>query len=144
MLDYIFIAILFLILAIVAFNDFKKLLIPDSCVIALGALGLLGHLLKEEDLFISLIIAVCLSLVIFSIGQGIKYFIGKQPLGFGDIKLFFAAGLWLRFGELPFFLVLSGVSGCLTGLVWMGSGYGKKFPFGPSIIIALILTLIFN
>ena len=70
----------------------------------------------------------------------------KEALGFGDVKFFAIAGLWLGVGALPLFLILSGVFGVAFGGLWRiikaGQANGNLFPFGPALIVSF-LTLLF-
>lgn len=62
---------------------------------------------------------------------------GKEGLGGGDIKLFFAAGLYL--GALRGLLCV--IVSCLIGLLFALTRRNQKIPFGPAISIGIILTL---
>ena len=62
---------------------------------------------------------------------------GKEGLGGGDIKLFFAAGLYL--GALRGLLCV--IVSCLIGLLFVLARRNQKIPFGPAISIGIILTL---
>ena len=64
----------------------------------------------------------------------------KDSLGGGDIKLFFMTGLFLGWKLGLFNLVIS----CLIGLVFVFVLKKNKIPFGPSISIATIITLLYG
>lgn len=65
---------------------------------------------------------------------------GKESLGGGDIKLLFMTGLYMRPGVTLFSLILS----CFVGL-FIALGLKKdKIPFGPSISIAVFLSVLFG
>ena len=65
---------------------------------------------------------------------------GKESLGGGDIKLLFMTGLYMRPGVTLFNLMLS----CFVGL-FIAFGLKKdKIPFGPSISIAVFLSILFG
>lgn len=65
---------------------------------------------------------------------------GKESLGGGDIKLLFMTGLYMRPGVTLFNLMLS----CFVGL-FIALGIKKdKIPFGPSISIAVFLSILFG
>lgn len=65
---------------------------------------------------------------------------GKESLGGGDIKLLFMTGLYMRPGVTLFNLMLS----CFVGL-FIALGLKKdKIPFGPSISIAVFLSILFG
>lgn len=68
---------------------------------------------------------------------------GIEGLGFGDVKFFAVAGLWLGWMDLIPFFVCSGALGVLLALVWRALGRGKYFPFGPALGLSLFLFVAF-
>lgn len=65
---------------------------------------------------------------------------GKESLGGGDIKLFFMTGLYMNPILTYFNLVLS----CMVGLLFVGMLKKEKIPFGPSISLATIISMVFG
>ena len=65
---------------------------------------------------------------------------GKESLGGGDIKLLFMTGLYMRPGVTLFNLMLS----CFVGLFIALVLRKDKIPFGPSISIAVFLSVLFG
>ncbi len=65
---------------------------------------------------------------------------GKEGLGGGDIKLFFAAGVYL--GALGGLLCV--IVSCFVGLIFAGFRKNQKIPFGPAISIGIVLTMFFG
>lgn len=65
---------------------------------------------------------------------------GKESLGGGDIKLLFMTGLYMRPGVTLFNLMLS----CFVGLFIAFVLKKDKIPFGPSISIAVFLSILFG
>lgn len=65
---------------------------------------------------------------------------GKESLGGGDIKLLFMTGLYMRPAVTLFNLMLS----CLVGLFIALVLKKDKIPFGPSISIAVFLSILFG
>ncbi len=64
----------------------------------------------------------------------------KDGLGGGDIKLFFVIGLYL--GILPSLLNL--FISCIIGLLFVVILKKEKIPFGPSISLATLVTVLFG
>ncbi|MBR4455528.1 MAG: prepilin peptidase [Solobacterium sp.] len=64
----------------------------------------------------------------------------KDSLGGGDIKLFFMTGLYLGLWCGLFNLIVS----CLVGLVFVIILKKTKIPFGPSISIAVMFSLLYG
>ncbi len=59
---------------------------------------------------------------------------GKEGLGGGDIKLFFAAGLYLG----PLRGLLCVIISCVFGLCYVIGSKNKKIPFGPAISAGIL------
>ena len=136
------ILLLAVILLIISVVDMIKYEIPDECIVAGIILWVItvpsasstttfvdgiagGFLIGGGMLLVSLIFDRILK---------------KDSLGGGDIKLFFMTGLFLGWKLGIFNLILS----CLIGLVFVFVLKKDKIPFGPSISIATIITLLYG
>lgn len=92
------------------------------------------------DLRWGLISAFGVGLLMLLISLVFDKLTGKESLGGGDIKLLFMTGLYMRPGVTLFSLILS----CFVGL-FIALGLKKdKIPFGPSISIAVFLSILFG
>ena len=92
------------------------------------------------DLKWGLISAFGVGLLMLLISLVFDKLTGKESLGGGDIKLLFMTGLYMRPGVTLFNLMLS----CFVGL-YIALGLKKdKIPFGPSISIAVFLSILFG
>jgi leader peptidase (prepilin peptidase)/N-methyltransferase len=77
-----------------------------------------------------------------------KHLRGREGLGFGDVKLFAAAGAWVKVEGLPSVLLI----GSLLGLVYalfvfrgaLASTGIQKIPFGMGLCVGLWLTWIYG
>jgi leader peptidase (prepilin peptidase)/N-methyltransferase len=119
-------------------TDLEHYLLLDECQIALALFGLLYGWATGADP-VSTFIAV----LVGGVGSaGIKYIFlavtGRDGLGWGDVKLFAVAGVWLGHASsfIPL-MVLSGFLGIGMSLLWLLAGRGKVSPFGPAILAAL-------
>lgn len=93
-----------------------------------------------KDLKWGLISAFGVGLLMLLISLVFDRLTGKESLGGGDIKLLFMTGLYMRPGVTLFNLMLS----CFVGL-FIALGLKKdKIPFGPSISIAVFLSILFG
>ena len=63
---------------------------------------------------------------------------GKESLGGGDIKLFFVIGLYTGIVQGVFCLLLS----CVIGIIFSAVVKKNRIPFGPSISLAMCITLL--
>ena len=68
----------------------------------------------------------------------------KDALGFGDVKFFAAAGIWLGIFQLPAFMMLSGALGILFAIAWKIVKKEDVFPFGPALILGFFALLFFD
>mgnify|MGYP004554607697 CR=1 FL=1 len=92
------------------------------------------------DLKWGLVSALGVGLLMLLISLVFDKLTGKESLGGGDIKLLFMTGLYMRPGVTLFSLILS----CFVGL-FIALGLKKdKIPFGPSISIAVFLSILFG
>ncbi|MBI3440985.1 MAG: prepilin peptidase [Proteobacteria bacterium] len=69
----------------------------------------------------------------------------REPMGLGDVKFYAAVGFWLGLNAnaTSLFLIISGISGVVLALIWKRRTGEIEVPFGPSLIIAFIVTLCF-
>ena len=92
------------------------------------------------DLRWSLVSAFGVGVLMLLISLVFDKLTGKESLGGGDLKLLFMTGLYMRPGVTLFNLILS----CFVGL-FIALGLKKgKIPFGPSISIAVFLSILFG
>lgn len=142
------------IVAIIAI-DLEHYIIPDALNIALAVFGVLAFILAglgADDMraYIMEYAPRMLAGVLIYGGMawGLRAIFGwlmkREPLGLGDVKFFAAAGLWLGFELLPAFLMISGVGGIVLGLIWRAATGSREFPFGPSLVLAFTVCLLWR
>ncbi len=132
--------IAFILLAVISYKDLKSQVILDTLLVLLGLLAILTLQVSVENL----IIALLLGGVGMLLRLGYRSLYQKPGLGWGDVKMLAVCGLWLDTSTLAIFLILSGIFGMVTAGVWLWYGYGKRFPFAPSLALALALILGLN
>ncbi len=134
-------------LAALLMIDLEHMILPNELVLIVGGIGLLRFLPEFQglDVVIPYIIAA-LSYGFFSwfLGWAMTKILKKEALGFGDVKFFAVAGLWLGLSALPWFCMLSGLFGVLFAGGWHLIVKNKLFPFGPALIAALYTLLLFD
>lgn len=98
-----------------------------------------------ERTFISVLIAVIAGGGIFYLIGTIYEWVAKQPgLGLGDVYLMAFFGAYLGIKSLPFIILISSLSGTITGLYLMivkGKDSKYALPFGPFLSFAALLYL---
>ena len=135
--------------------DFAFKILPDSLnisVLALGVAVLAANSLNASDppAFItdqaeSAVGGMALyAAVAFILRQGCMAVLKKDPLGWGDIKFFGAAGFWLGANLETFshFLLVSGLTGVVIALIWRHVRKEAEFPFGPALLAAFVTLLV--
>ncbi len=150
-LEWPYLALYLMVPTLVAllFIDMEHFILPDELVLSAGILGALhwGLLWMRSSIGTNEIIsqyiagAAVFALFAWLLGTIVSRLLKKDALGFGDVKFFAVAGLWLGVMNLAYFAVLSGFFGVLFGLIWQKCGKGEVFPFGPALIMALFVLL---
>ena len=64
-------------------------------------------------------------------------------MGFGDIKLLAASGLYIAPKTISAYFFISGLFGIITAIIWQILGKGKIFPFGPALAISLLICIVY-
>lgn len=128
-------------------TDLESYEIPDGFIIALIIWWAVSVLLKAltgqawvRYLTDGIIGGVSVAGGILLLSLIFDRLLGKESLGGGDIKLFFAAGLFLGVASSLFNLILS----CLVGLAFAFLLKKNKIPFGPSIALSTYLSMLFG
>jgi prepilin signal peptidase PulO-like enzyme (type II secretory pathway) len=124
--------------------DLKHYYIPDPIQVTLCILGI-GYGVIAYDTFLEplygAIIFAAMGFALRLLGYALKK---TESLGWGDVKFFGVAGLFLGLDmtKTTLFFLLSGIMGIITALLWKRLGKGDLFPFGPALASALFIILL--
>ncbi|GJL84514.1 MAG: type 4 prepilin-like proteins leader peptide-processing enzyme [Micavibrio sp.] len=132
--------------------DLDHMILPNQLVFIVGLIGL-GHLLFvffSSSFTMDRFELVAMYVVAALFYAGLSWFLGwfltkilkKDALGFGDVKFFAVAGLWLGLSNVAPFLILSGLLGIVFSVVWQKVKKEAVFPFGPALITSLYVVLL--
>ena len=127
---------------IVCVSDLSYLIIPDQVIVFFGIYFMviqflrLGLFVTLEHIFTGLFL-FCMMYLIMLIGD--KAF-QKESLGGGDVKLMFIFGLILDPLLGTFAIFLSSLIALPISLILLKKGKGHVIPFGPFLLLALILV----
>ena len=139
---------LILILAYLAYIDLRTFRLPDSITIPLIILGM-GFNCFSNLQFVapsdSIIGALVGYGVLWLLNRLYRRFKKRDGIGMGDAKLLAALGAWLGYGALPGILFFASVIGLIGGIAWLKlnkRNSGAAFPFGPFLVIAGIIELL--
>lgn len=145
---FIIIAIPFLLALIII--DFEHYILPNQLNVILFVLGGLylfasyfsGDLSLDIIFYNNVLAAFLYGFTLWLLGWMTTKVLKKEALGFGDVKFFVVAGLWLGFQPWPYFLILSGVIGIAFSVFWRVYKKVEIFPFGPSLIASFFILLL--
>ncbi|MBI2706889.1 MAG: prepilin peptidase [Proteobacteria bacterium] len=129
---------LLFILAAIALKDFREGIIPDLWLVLLICLGFLQFGITHG---LSVIVLGAIGYGLYKLYPLLQR---RDGLGFGDVKMMAAAGLWLPISSLPLFLMITGSVGILIALLWRLLYKSFQFPLGPALALALGLCTLGN
>jgi len=142
-LQALLLALLAVALLVMIVADLEHYIIPDQIHIFLLPLGLAYHFTigtPPTDVTYGFLAGTGLGLALH---YGYGWLRKKDVLGFGDVKFFAVAGVWLTLMPFVPFLFLSGLLGVIFGLFWRAIGKGPIFPFGPALAVSLFICVMF-
>ncbi len=149
-LDFLFLAVISIILVAISVIDLKSMTIPNGLVIALLIMGILysGVRFIFPDLFSQTLIwyepiigFFAASLLLFLVAV-----LSKGGMGGGDIKLMAVAGVFLGWKGILLALVSGSLLGAVISISLMIAGKkGRKdmIPFGPFLCIGILFAALF-
>ncbi len=146
-LQYLILTTVLLVLALV---DFDAGIIPNGLNLAIFIIWLVflpftsgGN--PAAAALTGLMGALAASAPLLALSLIMDRLLGRDSLGGGDIKLFFAAGWFFSAAESLFLLILSCILGIifalLSGKTTRDPANPAAFPFGPAIAAAVYLAL---
>lgn len=125
-------SLLFLTLLFICIKDLREGIIPDLLLVIMTILGLSQHGITNA------ITVAILGGVAYSLYKLYPLIKKTEWLGFGDVKMMAASGLWLDMSQIPLYLMVGGGIGILTGLLWKG----RRFPFAPALALSLGICIV--
>ena len=140
--------LLIFVLAYLAYIDLRTFRLPDFITLPLIFLGLcfnsfsnLQFVGPQESIlgvlfgYLSLWLLNCIY----------RYIRRQDGVGMGDAKLLAGLGAWIGWHALPSILFIASVLGIIGGILWLRLNkqkHGSPFPFGPFLIFAGIIELL--
>ena len=139
---------LVLALLYLAYIDWRTLRLPNAITFPLIFLGIAFNSISDLHLTTpsaALIGALLGYASLWALNAGYRLLKNRNGIGMGDAKLLAALGAWLGWGALPSILFIASATGIVGGLVWLqlrGHQLQQAFPFGPFLVIAGIIELL--
>lgn len=126
--------------------DLRVQLLPDRLVLPLGMIGLFangfGLITNASDASFGAVIGF---VALWGINALYRLLRGHDGMGLGDAKLLAACGAWLGVHQLPVVVLIAATLGVLVGIIHqMRLGSSQPFAFGPYLIIAAWLSLLYG
>ena len=144
--------ILSLTFIIIFFIDLKHFIIPNVLTFSMMALGFIKSFDPNLDTIFpnyinSLVGGIFGYGIIWSIIFFYKQIRKKEGMGLGDAKLLAVIGFWFGWISIPFVIFLSSTIALISvipHLLNKSKKLSSQIPFGPHIILATIIFLIFK
>lgn len=141
--------VFFALLLVITFIDFKYYIIPDKITypgMVLGlALSFVNPLISPLESLVGLLAGGLTLYLLAILGD---YFLKKESLGGGDIKLAAVLGAFLGWKNLFIIFFAAAVFGLIYAVLRMviarQSAAGRMIPFGPFLSLAGLLALFFG
>ncbi len=145
------------VITAIAAIDFEFKIIPDGLNLSIAGLGvacLAAGAAEAPEAFSFIaekgVAALAGAAVYFCASLVLRYVVmavlKKDPLGWGDIKFFGAAGFWLGLNpdSGAYLMLCAGVFGIVLALVWRKLDKGPEFPFGPALLAGFTAMLLWQ
>lgn len=135
-------------LVALTYVDIKQKRLPNmlnSCLFLIGLVFAVWCYTETQSVsvFINYFIGMLVFVgAIWSMRWFVTLCLKKESLGFGDVKFFGVAGLWLGWNAIGVFCFLAGIIGVLFGLIWRYFQKENTFPFGPALILSFYLLFL--
>ena len=128
--------------------DYKLQIIPNRLNLTMAEIGIViaflygfSNVAITIDMLLGMLAGAGIFFAITAIG-GLIY--GKEAMGFGDVKLMGALGLYFGLANIIVIAVISFLLGAIIGIILIASKIKKSdeyIPFGPFIVIATFICM---
>jgi prepilin signal peptidase PulO-like enzyme (type II secretory pathway) len=124
-----------LLMLFASWVDWRSFRIPYLTIFGVGSLGFIYSYQQGYHM-----VEIVFSALAIGSGLFLLEYVSRKPiLGYGDMQLFIACMMWLRLEQLPLFLVLTGITGAMMGVLLFRNQY---FPLAPAISLAWFVSLL--
>lgn len=141
-------SLLILALLYLAYVDWRTFRLPNAITFPLIIFGISFNWISDLR-FASLTFAALGAILgygsIWVLNVGYRLLKHRNGIGMGDAKLLAALGAWLGWSAIPSILLAASIAGIVGGIAWLwwrGYQLQKAFPFGPFLVIAGIIELL--
>jgi prepilin signal peptidase PulO-like enzyme (type II secretory pathway) len=141
-------SLLILALLYLAYVDWRTFRLPNAITFPLIIFGISFNWISDLR-FASLTFAALGAILgygsIWVLNVGYRLLKHRNGIGMGDAKLLAALGAWLGWSAIPSILLAASIAGIVGGIAWLwwrGYQLQQAFPFGPFLVIAGIIELL--
>jgi leader peptidase (prepilin peptidase) / N-methyltransferase len=141
-------ALLILCWLFLAYIDIKSFRLPNAITLPLIPLGFVFNIASDfgfADAGSSFLGAIAGYTLFWGLNFVYRLFKDRDGIGMGDAKLLAGMGAWLGLSSLPSILLIASLSGAIGGFIWLkykNYQVNQVFPFGPFLVIAGIIQLL--
>ena len=128
--------------------DYKLQIIPNRLNLTIFEVGLIftfmygiSNVAIALNMFLGMLAGAAIFLIITLLG-GVFY--GKEAMGFGDVKLMGALGLFFGLSNIIIITLVSFLVGAILSIILLATKIRKSdeyIPFGPFIVLASFLSM---
>ncbi len=127
----------------IAIIDTRRMIIPDRLTLVVAIAAALQLINSDVVLLAEHVFGAVFAFVLFEgTRQFMTHLLQREAMGFGDVKLISAGGLWIGVLILPYailFACFGAVIAILLRVLIGGRDYWREtLPFGPFIVCGLI------
>ncbi len=129
-------------------TDIRFGIIPNWLNALIAVLGLARGLAMDgsSGALTGAVAGVVIGAALLLLRQGYFAWRGVQGLGLGDVKFLAAAGIWTGFADFPLLLLIATLAALVLAGILRLTGRAvtarTAIPFGPSLAIGLLATLV--
>jgi prepilin signal peptidase PulO-like enzyme (type II secretory pathway) len=140
--------LLILALVYLAYIDWRTYRLPNTITLPMIFLGLTFNVISDMGFAnpSSALLGACLGFAsLWILNSGYRLLKSRNGIGMGDAKLLAALGAWLGWSALPSILLIASLTGLVGGITWLKwrkFQLQQAFPFGPFLVIAGIIELL--
>ena len=141
-------SLLIVVLICLAYIDWRTLRLPNVITFPLIVFGITFNWVSDLRLSTpsSALLGALLGYAsLWALNAVYRRLQNRNGIGMGDAKLLAALGAWLGWDSLPSILLLASATGIVGGIIWLklrGHQLQQAFPFGPFLVIAGIIELL--
>ncbi len=132
-------------LAVIAWVDFRRLVIPDVLNLSLAICGFAVSVAVQDKTAMNVVLESGVTVGLFLlIGKIYSVSRARQGIGLGDVKFLGAASIWVGLLGIPWIILIASISGLMFVVSASVSGRvvsaESRIAFGPHLSLGLMMV----